>query len=142
MQPSPLVSPRARPVVAGPWQRFRSPLAWFLGVLGAIAVAVIGGVLGQLVLDWLEERRASNRLDKEPHTLKEIKRLAADKSSVYVQPDCQNNDPSSGEEAEQRRPLFAELDKLLGPPHGASCIMILADSGMGKSSFLHKYYGY
>ena len=142
LQPSPLVAPRAKPDVAGLWQRLRSPLAWFLSLLAAIVVAVIGRVLGQLVLDWLEQSRANKRLEKEPHTLNEIKRSAADKSSVYVQPDCQDNDPSSGGEAERRRPGFAELDKLLGPPHAASCIMILADSGMGKSSLLHKYYGY
>ena len=110
--------------------------------IGAIFTGTIAIVFGQYAVDRLAERKTRIRLEKDPYTLKEIKTSSADRSSVYIRPDCQDNDPSSGKEAQNRRSVFAELDALLGPPLKARCIFILADSGMGKTALLCKYYGY
>ena len=107
-----------------------------------ITTAVIGRVLGQYVLDWLHERKVRKKLQKDPITIKEIKVAASDRSKIYIRQDCQDNDPAAGEAPVQLRPIFAELDYLLGPPLHARCIMILADSGMGKTALLSKYYAY
>jgi len=115
---------------------------WLLGVLGTITTAVVGRVLGQFVLDWLKERKIRKKLQKDPYTINEIKVAAADHSRVYIYQDCQNNDPSGDTASVQRRSVFAELDHLLGPPLQARIIMILADSGMGKTALLSKYYAY
>jgi hypothetical protein len=39
-----------------------------------------------------------------------------------------------------RRPLFREVDSLLGPPGRARIIFVRADTGLGKSTFLDTYH--
>ena len=116
-----------------------SILLWFLGIAGTLVSGVLIRILSQFCLDWLKERAIRKKLQKEPYTIREIKTYA---SEIYVRPDCQDNDPSSGGKPVNRTPVFKELDKLLGPPSKAPCILILADSGMGKTSLLAKYYAY
>lgn len=62
----------------------------------------------------------------------------------YVDPDCSVFD-SSGEDdirhiVPNRTPLFATIDDFLYEKNEAKHILLLADSGMGKTSFLLNYY--
>ena len=62
--------------------------------------------------------------------------------AYYVEPDCQDADPSdpgSRGLGARRKPLFEEMDRLL-PNSANKYVILLADSGMGKSSFVLNYY--
>jgi hypothetical protein len=62
----------------------------------------------------------------------------------YIEPDCQSLDPSGSEDFRRlvatRERAFAVLDKLLGTDSPERYFLILADSGMGKTSLLLNYY--
>lgn len=62
----------------------------------------------------------------------------------YVEPDCQSIDPSGSEEFRQvfasRESAFRALDHLLFRQSQYRHTLVLADSGMGKSSLLINYY--
>ena len=62
----------------------------------------------------------------------------------YIEPDCQSVDPSGLEDFRSivltRTPLFASMDRLLRSPGTTRFLIILADSGMGKTAFLLNYY--
>jgi len=62
-------------------------------------------------------------------------------SAVYVEPDCLRDDPSdtSSPNSQRRTPLFTELRRLL-PNSRYRYVFLLADSGMGKTSFVLNYY--
>lgn len=136
--PARQTSKTGAPVPTKEWRIF----FWILGALGTITIAVISRVLGQSVSDWLKEKKVRKKLQKDTYTINEIKVAAADRSRIYIYQDCQDNDPAADTTSVQRRSVFAELDRLLGPPLQARIIMILADSGMGKTALLSKYYAY
>ncbi len=106
--------------------------------LGAVLAAVI---LETLRLVWGRARvwGVKARLNRDPHTSKELKDLVA-VGGPYVAPDCQDNDPAFQEEPENRKSLFDTVDELLGPPLQGRLTLLLADSGMGKTRFLQEYY--
>ena len=62
----------------------------------------------------------------------------------YIQPDCQSVDPSGLEDfrciVPTRVPLFSAMDRILHTPGTNRFLIILADSGMGKTAFLLNYY--
>src|ERR1044071_2272381 len=61
----------------------------------------------------------------------------------YVQPDCQNIDPAGEEnwrrDSPVRQPVFSKFDQLFANPDYRHTIL-LADTGMGKTSLLLSYY--
>ncbi len=62
----------------------------------------------------------------------------------YIQPKCQSVDPSGLEDfrsvVNTRVPLFKAMDDTLRNPGTNRFLIILADSGMGKTAFLLNYY--
>jgi len=62
----------------------------------------------------------------------------------YVDPDCSVFDPSGEDDIRQvvpnRAPLFDTIDEFLSEKHEGKHVLLLADSGMGKTSFLLNYY--
>lgn len=85
---------------------------------------------------WLLERDFGERL----YDTETIKRA----TRYYVPPDCSSIDPA--QEAEIRRilptqeRLFQKIDKYLSKDESGRHLLLLADSGMGKSSFVLNYY--
>ncbi len=62
----------------------------------------------------------------------------------YVKPNCCSVDPASESEIRNlvtaEEPLFKVVDRFLSKAHGGRYLFVLADSGMGKSSFLINYF--
>src|SRR5216684_1238900 len=62
----------------------------------------------------------------------------------YVEPDSQSVDPAGEEDIRHviavRAPLFETIDKLIAHSPRYRFVIVLADSGMGKTSFLLNYY--
>jgi hypothetical protein len=62
----------------------------------------------------------------------------------YVEPDCAQVDPSAEEDlrhiAAVRESVFAVVDRFLEGGRSEKHLLLLADSGMGKTSFLLNYY--
>ncbi len=62
----------------------------------------------------------------------------------YIPPDCSQLDPAGAEDDRKmvslRQPLIPLMDLILGDPSYTRHFLLLADSGMGKTSFLLNYY--
>jgi len=106
---------------------------------GVIATLVIGAT--RSVYRFVLSIRLSNRVKEDDCTPDTIKSKVLSNRDPYIRPDCQDDIPSNTSPA-NRRPIFGELDRLLGPPRFARFILILADTGMGKSECLQRYYAY
>jgi hypothetical protein len=93
---------------------------------------------------WLRRRSdikaLRNRIGSGLYTREDILRA----TEFFVEPDCQSVDPSGGEDFRKvfstREPAFKALDKLFKSGIGEKHTIILADSGMGKSTLLLNYY--
>jgi hypothetical protein len=106
------------------------------------AVAAVAAVLWKLVpivLRW-RDRRALLELSAEAYSAEDARRY----TRYYIQPDCQSVDPSGLEDFRRivptRVPLFAAMDRILRSPGTERFLIVLADSGMGKTAFLLNYY--
>jgi hypothetical protein len=88
----------------------------------------------------LDSRSVSKRVGAELYTKSSIERAVR----YYIQPYCQNLDPAGGEEPRLiigvQQKLFELLDRVLEHPTEYNFIILLADSGMGKTSALTNYY--
>jgi WD40 repeat protein len=111
----------------------------FTRVLAAIITAGVIALFKYL-FTRIQNAQASRCLENDPYTTAAIKQDALTDLRTYVPPDCQSNDPASGQAATDKKPVFQEIDWLLGPPVQVRFALLLADSGMGKSAFLGKYY--
>ncbi len=120
-----------------------------IGALAAVAAAVIaaGAAIVSVAkwgkLRWREyrDRKALRHLvGADRYDSEEIKRSTA----YYIHPDCQSVDPSGAEDFRRvvstREPLFNAVDRLVQNPGQQKFVILLADSGMGKTSFLLNYY--
>jgi hypothetical protein len=111
-----------------------------LKIAATLMAALIAGA-ARYIYRFLYGLRLSSRLKDDDCTPTEIKNGVLGNRALYIRPDCQD-DLSSDVNATTRRPMFRELDRLLGPPKHARFVLILADTGMGKSEFLQRYYAY
>jgi hypothetical protein len=88
----------------------------------------------------LEGRSVSNRVGAKLFTASNVERTLR----YYVPPFCQALDPAGGEESRLvhnvQSPLFNTLDRTLSPSSNERYHILLADSGMGKTSALINYY--
>jgi hypothetical protein len=117
-------------------------------LLGAItATATATGLLfkgwPQLVNRWREKRRRyslAQKINAEDYTLQDIERAV----TFYIDPDCQVVDPGGAEDFRHvypvRQNLFEVVDDLLNKQTVNKFSLLLADTGMGKTSFLLNYY--
>jgi hypothetical protein len=113
----------------------------YVPLLAALAT-VLNLLLGQ-VLPRLNAKRDKRSLEKNiaggSYTLEEIQRSR----DFYVVPFVQNIDPMGSEEPRAlvglKQKLYAVLDELLDQQSEHRYIILLADSGMGKTSALMNY---
>ncbi len=131
-------------LTADQWELIRNIAAAFgiltaFVVIASACVKVIGSSLPS-VLRWRNRRTLRHRLGAELYDVGEIKRA----TEYYIPPDCQSVDPSGSEDFRRvvstREPLFETADRLFGNPSEHKFILVLADSGMGKTSFFLNYY--
>ena len=123
-------------------------LEW-IKLIGGI-VGIVGGLTTISVvfftrfLPWYRTKKDNRSLEK---------RFGADLYPIgvieqatryYIEPFCQSLDPSGGEEPRlvygARENLFSAIDHHLYHPTEYRYLFLLADSGMGKTSFLLNYY--
>lgn len=66
--------------------------------------------------------------------------------SHYIEPDCSQTDPSNESDlrhvADLRESIYSAVDRFADQPGQRKYLMILADSGMGKSSFCLNYFAH
>lgn len=109
----------------------------FVGVLAAITSAVFAYPAWDA---WMTQRILKRTFGARFFSQDEIERS----TQYYVQPDCSSVDPSQEAELRHvlavRNELFKSIDDFLvsGSPHRH--LLLLADSGMGKTSALLNYY--
>jgi hypothetical protein len=63
----------------------------------------------------------------------------------YIIPRCQRTDPNATEDSSppaKTEKLYGTIDRMLADPANNKFIFLLADSGMGKTSFLLNYSAY
>lgn len=113
----------------------------------------VGGIVGALitvlttltrVVPWLKAKYKSisirNSSGAKAFTRQDIERALRN----YISPMCQDVDPAGGEEPKSlyavRQKLFDALDEALTHPAQSRYWILLADSGMGKTSALLNYY--
>jgi hypothetical protein len=127
-------------------QRFREPDQWNLEVISGIILAVLPAIGAVVVAIWKYwwKRRATRILQRDPTTKLYGKEVIENATRYYVQPNCSSVDPTH--EAEMRHvvavggKLFEAVDKYLAQGSPQRHLFLLADSGMGKSSFVLNYY--
>jgi|GEM_PF-5078665 len=115
--------------------------AKFAAILGAFVT--VAATLLTKTYPWLrakiESRAVSKIFGEDLFTPKSIERAVR----YYIPPLCQSIDPAGGEESRLihsvQAPLFETLDKALGSESEEKYHILLADSGMGKSSAVTNY---
>ena len=109
-----------------------------------LIMAALGGISGlKLIIGdasrFLDKRNLEKRLpsDYSPQLIKL-------KIQYYIWPDCQSVDPAQSDEARHtvavRHDLCSTMDRLLKEDTVHKHYILLADTGMGKTSFLLNYF--
>ncbi|UCE08372.1 MAG: hypothetical protein JSW07_10280, partial [bacterium] len=115
------------------------------GILGGIFAIIFGlfTVIPKIKQWWTTNRDRQSlrkRLGAELYTAEDIKNA----TQYYIKPNCQDVDPAQEEEIRLvhgvQADLFENVDKLLSNPDKYKYLILLADSGMGKTSFVLNYY--
>jgi hypothetical protein len=116
-------------------------------ILGGV-FAIIGGLYaaGAIVIPWWrtwrDRRSLRKRLGAELYTPEDIIRA----TTYYVRPKSQDVDPAGSEEFRRvyamKEDLFEAVDNFLASPWEHKHAILLADSGMGKTSFVLNYYAH
>lgn len=107
---------------------------------GLIVALILGAY--EYVRSKIRSRQLIKRFEEDHYTSAEIKKRAISNRATYVRPDCQDNNPADSGLSINRKPIFQAIDWLLGSDQPARLTLILGDTGMGKSTFLERYYEY
>lgn len=111
----------------------------------AIIVGFIGAVL-QGYIPLFHQSRSEQLLKKSFGSELFTSEVIANSTRYYVRPDCSNVDPSREAEIRNvvatKEKLFSIIDQFLASDSVYRHMIILADSGMGKTSALLNYYAY
>ncbi|MFL5383667.1 MAG: NACHT domain-containing protein [Longimicrobiaceae bacterium] len=113
--------------------------------IASASVAVFTAVVTRTI-PWLlatvTRRTVSNRIGAELYPPAQLARSIRN----YLRPDFQDLDPAGGDEPRMvygaRQPLFGALDDAFSRRTEYRYLILLADSGMGKTSALINYYAY
>ena len=118
-------------------------------LIGGI-IAIIGGLFGFIaivfskLLPWYRTRRDRTSLQKGLSADLFPPGIIERSTQYYIEPDCQSIDPAGSEEPRltlaAKQKLFSFMDNALKDQTQHRYIILLADTGMGKSSFLLNYY--
>ena len=125
------------------WQLFGQIGSALAGLVALIALsAQLGPRHADLYQSWRAIRTLKFRLGAEAYHENVINNA----TRYYIRPDCQSVDPA-GEASFRhtipaREPMFAKMDEVLTSPESYKFLFVLADSGMGKTSFLLNYFAY
>ena len=125
------------------WELIKN-LAYVVLALLTVAAAVVkvSGWARPRWRAWRDRKTLRQRVGAELYDREEIRRA----TTYYIHPDCQSVDPGGGEDFRRvvsaRESLFGAVDRLLQNPGQYKFVILLADSGMGKTSFLLNYYAY
>lgn len=117
-------------------------LATVLGGLSAVSVGIHRAArrIHRYVKKVSDRRTLRAQIGSSLYTQEEV--LGA--TEFFVEPDCQSVDPSGGEDFRKvfstRESAFSALDKLLCSDATEKHSIVLADSGMGKTTLLLNYY--
>ena len=113
-------------------------------------VAVIAGFVSNScyhitkLIPWYRARRDRTSLQKAIERGSFPLCIIERSTKYYIEPDCQSIDPAGSEEPRltlaAKQKLFAFMDNALKDQTQHRYIILLADTGMGKSSFLLNYY--
>jgi hypothetical protein len=130
---------------AGIWGAFLGGLAVLVSTLALLVSTGLG--LWQVrvtLLPTISARRTQQQLALSFGADSFDEEQIFDAIRYYVPPDCSQVDPSSEEDLRQiagvREPVFLSADRFLRSGHAEKHLLLLADSGMGKTSFLLNYY--
>jgi hypothetical protein len=121
------------------------PLKIFVQI-GSIVTALVGLLVILLTKTWPWIKARQARRSIEERIGAEVFPVANIERSIryYITPYCQDIDPSGGEEPRAvysvKQNLFKALDTALDNPIEYKYLILLADSGMGKTSALINYY--
>ena len=108
----------------------------------ASLTAILVPVLTQFI-PWYRKRRiarlVSNRVGADLYPPSDVEQA----TRYYIEPDCQSVDPAGAEEQRLvmavKTNVFKSIDDVFNRITQHRYIILLADSGMGKSSFLLNY---
>jgi hypothetical protein len=106
------------------------------------AAFTVGTTIAARTLPWLRTKATGRMVTRHLGSIY-TKEDVEEAVRYYVEPMCQNSDPARGDEphlALAKEKLFAAFDRALNNPQDYRYFLLLADSGMGKSSALINYY--
>ncbi|MCK6559441.1 DUF1566 domain-containing protein [candidate division KSB1 bacterium] len=111
-----------------------------IGILGALA-SVVTAIFGYPVWkQWRTQRLLEKSFGAELYDRGTIERS----THYYIRPNCSSIDPAQEAEIRQvvvtKEGLFEKIDEYLSVEPHSRHLLLLADSGMGKSSFVLNYY--
>ncbi|MCH8127478.1 hypothetical protein IIC38_16195, partial [candidate division KSB1 bacterium] len=122
-----------------------NPLTIIATIVGIIAglVAITVGYITK-IHPWLQNKRDRRSLKKRFGAELYPIGVIENSTRYYIEPFCQSLDPAGSEEPRlvygAKQNLFDAIDDALNNPTDYRYIFLLADSGMGKSTFLLNYY--
>ncbi|MDD2540502.1 MAG: hypothetical protein PHH28_05580 [Desulfuromonadaceae bacterium] len=112
--------------------------------LASLCTAVITFTLQYLLLPWCKKRKIAALYNKIPALVYYDQQTIESSTKYFIKPKCSNVDPA--QEAEIRHALvatkedmFKNIDVFLNTSNPHKYLLILADSGMGKTSFMINY---
>lgn len=114
-------------------------------LLGIITIGI--GVINFInitVKPWWQTKRDRATLKSRPGAELYDQNTINSCTQYYIKPLCQSIDPSNEDEPRYsltaKQDLFETIENALNKPTVSKYILLLADSGMGKTSFLLNYY--
>ncbi len=128
-------------ILSNPLELIKLILA-IVGILGGLVTITVAFI--KTILPWWRTKR--DRRSLKIRFGAELYPIGAIENSTryYIEPFCQSLDPAGSEEPRltygAKQNLFDAIDDALNHPTEYRYIFLLADSGMGKTSFLLNYY--
>lgn len=116
-----------------------------IGILVAVASMFVQMITGVFPLSYIEEKKKQKLLN-EKFSRGPYDKLTIERSTkYYIQPKCSNIDPAQELELRHalmatRESLFDKVDHFIFQDSSNRHLLLLADSGTGKTSFVLNYY--
>lgn len=123
------------------------PTQWTLvNLLQVLGVVIALGTALVAICRWWRQRKARKRLEDEFGSEFYSPQVIYNSTRYYVRPKCSGVDPAQEAEIRQvvapQEDLFDVVDRHLKEEQAHRHLLLLADSGMGKSSFVLNYYSH
>lgn len=107
-----------------------------------LILAIIGGVCRRTfsAVNWIQRKRLEGRIDTDSYPVEVIE----NSTKYYVRSNCSSVDPTQESEIRHlvatTEDLFQYIDKFRNNALAGRHLLVLADSGMGKTSFVLNYF--